>query len=444
MSVLTPIVDTWDGVNRRIYLKPDVSDFYPIEDLYHEYRTARRLDENLRKFNPLLKAEGNVPKGAGAFTPRYVVLLDGTKIIPYNNLIQINQLGDIITDDPDTDPTLYDTSTLTVPKVIYIKPSEAETIQLNSVAIEYSSFGGGVTLDQYNVTGKAAAGTSYPIGTPRAPSNNLTDVMTIATENGFGTIFIIGNANIGSGGDYSGMIFLGESQTKTVVTIEPSANVTNCEFYSAHVDGILDGNAKLKDCVIEDLTFVTGYIEQCVISPGSIVLGGNADAHFLDCWSGVPGEETPVIDMGGSGQSLSMRNYNGGIRLINKTGLDKVSIDLNSGQVIVDDTVVAGTIVLRGVGKWTNKETYTGGAYIIDELVDGRDLQDVHKAHFNKRYWDKVAETITLYDKDGVTELFKFSTNADMSLITPIAIGDNVQHLGDNVIHLTDNVVVTI
>ena len=129
MSVLTPVVDTWDGTNRLIYLKQGVSDFFPIEDIYHEYRYNRRTDEDLRKYEPLLRAEGNVPKGAGAFTPRYVVLLDGTKIVPYDEVLRINQLGDMITDDPDVDPSLYDTS-LTVPKVIYIKPSEAETIVL--------------------------------------------------------------------------------------------------------------------------------------------------------------------------------------------------------------------------------------------------------------------------------------------------------------------------
>lgn len=437
MTVLNPVVETWDGPNRRIYLKQGVTEFYPIEDLYHEYRTERRLNEDFRKYNSLLKAEGNVPKGAGAFTPRYVVLLEGTKIVPYDEPDQLNQLGDIITDDPDTDPTLYDISQLTTAKPIFIKPSEAETIQLNSLAIEYSSFGGGVTLDEAN----GVAGVDYPIGTPREPVNNLTDAMAIATTNGFGTIFVHGNALIDNGGDYSGMIFVGESQTKTILTITAEANVLNCEFYDAHVDGVLDGNAKLKDCVIEDLTFVTGYIEQCVISPGEIVLGGSADAHFLDCWSGVPGLETPSIDMGGSGQSLSMRNYNGGIKIKNKTGPDKVSIDLNSGQVIIDNTVTAGTIVLRGIGKWTNKEDYTGGATVYDELVDGRDLQEVHKAHFNKRVWDKVEKIITLYEDDGVTILYQFDTNDDMSIITPRGIGDNVLHLGNNVVHLTDNVV---
>lgn len=438
MTVSTPIVDSWDGTARRIYLKAGVEDFYPIEDIYHEYRYARRTDENLRKFNPLLRAEGNVPKGGGAFTPRYVVLLEGTKIIPFNNTLQINQLGDMITDDPDTDATLYDTTTLTVPKVIYIKPSEAETIQLNSLAIEYSSFDGGVTLDSVN----GVTGTTYPTGTPRQPSDNLADTMSIALTNGFGKIYVLGDTLIDSGGDYRGMIFIGESQTKTTLTISDAAQVDNSEFYSAHIDGTLDGNAKLQDCVIDDLMFVTGFIEQCVLAGGVIILGGNADAHFLDCWSGVPGTQTPTIDMGGSGQALALRNYNGGIKLINKTGDDPVSIDLNSGQVIIDDTVNGtGTVVLRGVGKWTNKDTYAGTATVIDELVDGRDLTAVHAAHFNKRFWDQAGNTITIYDTDGITPLFVFDTNADMSLIDPVTGNINIIHLLDNVVNGADNVV---
>ena len=96
MSVAVPIVDTWDGPNRIIYLKQGVSNVYPIEDIYHEYRYARRTDENLRKYNPLILAAGNVSKGGGKFTPRYLVLLEGTKIIPFDENNTIYQLGELI------------------------------------------------------------------------------------------------------------------------------------------------------------------------------------------------------------------------------------------------------------------------------------------------------------------------------------------------------------
>ncbi len=131
MSVAVPVVDTWDGVTRRIYLKQGVTEFLPIEDLYREYRNQRRLDENLRKFDALIRAEGMVPKGGGKFTPRYVVLLEGTKIIPYDETGVLTQNGEIITDDPDVDATIYDVSLLTVSKVVLIAPSEAEVIEID-------------------------------------------------------------------------------------------------------------------------------------------------------------------------------------------------------------------------------------------------------------------------------------------------------------------------
>ena len=133
----------------------------------------------------------------------------------------------------------------------------------------------------------------------------------------------------------------------------------------------------MTECRIENITYVNGILDRCMLDPGEITLGGNVIGHFLSCYSGVPGSGTPVINMGGSGQGLAMRNYNGGITLRNKTGVDAVSIDLNSGQVILENTVVAGQIVVRGVGKLidtSGNEILTGtwnGVTIINETIKG-------------------------------------------------------------------------
>ena len=72
--------------------------------------------------------------------------------------------------------------------------------------------------------------------------------------------------------------------------------------------------------------------------------------------------------MAGDGPGLAMRDYSGGIRLTNKSGIDAVSIDLNSGQVILDNTVTNGNIVIRGTGgKVTDNST--GSAVVYNELV---------------------------------------------------------------------------
>lgn len=240
--------------------------------------------------------------------------------------------------------------------------------------IQYSSFGGGVTVDVTSTN----TGTLFPTGTPRAPVNNFTDALSIAAERGFSTLFIIGDATVNSGLDFSGFTIIGESKNKSLFTIDSDANVTDSEFTNATIQGTLDGGNVLFQCSLLTLNFVDGFVEQCVLNE-TITLSGAADANFLDCFSGVPGVSTPTINMGGSGSSLSIRNYNGGITLTNKTGAyDAVSIDLNSGQIILDNTISAGTVLLRGVGIWTNKSTYSGGANVVDRLVTVDDVQQIN------------------------------------------------------------------
>lgn len=243
--------------------------------------------------------------------------------------------------------------------------------------IEYASFNGGVTIDEVNGT----AGTTYPAGTPQAPTDNYSDGLNILQSRGLTKFYVVGDSNVVTY-DYSKLIFIGESKNKSVIDLDPSANLTDCEFYDAHVTGTLDGGAVVSECYIDNLSYVSGFIEQCVLAPGTITLGGSAIAHFLDCWSGVPGTGTPVIDLGGSGQGLALRNYNGGIKLQNKTGSDDVSLDLNSGQVILASTITAGTIVARGIGKLVDESGNNipsgtwNGATIVNELVTANQLAE--------------------------------------------------------------------
>lgn len=257
------------------------------------------------------------------------------------NLVAINALGASI------DPVLQSPNV----QVVMTSSSSATLQELSS--IQFSSFNGGVTVDTTSIY----SGEEFPNGTPQQPVNNFVDALVIASTRGFTTLFIIGNATIDSGSDFSTLTLVGESPTKSQLTVSSAADVYNCEFYDAHILGTLDGSCVLKNCLITDLTYVEGYVEQCILGDGTIILQGNA--HFLDCWSGVAGSGIPIIDMNGTGANLGVRNYNGGIKLINKTGTEKVSMDINSGHVVLDSTITNGEIVLRGVGKLTDNSTGT-------------------------------------------------------------------------------------
>lgn len=339
-------------------------------DIYSDLKEDWVAEESLRKLQFPIRATGGDPlPGSKVLGDTYFIRSDW-KIAPYEASHRLRVNGNFYSED-GTSPfntTIGDYNLFLEQTVSSLVDSTIAQLP----EIQHGTYNGGVTVDLLGTN----TGTAYPTGTPSFPVNNFNDAVEICVERGFGQFYVIGDATVGDEGDYSGMIFVGESQTKSVITILPVANIVNAEFYDATITGTLDGNAKLRGCNVTNLNYVNGFIEQCVLSSGTIMLGGGATAHFLDCWSGVPGTGTPVIDMGGAGQSLALRNFNGGVSLKNKTGASTTSIDLNSGQVILQNTVTGGTVVARGVGKITDEtgeHINTGdhnGCMVINEMTN--------------------------------------------------------------------------
>lgn len=256
-----------------------------------------------------------------------------------------------------------------------IRTSSSSATLQESAAIQYSSYGGGVTVD----IGSSYSGTSFPVGTPQQPVNNMIDALSIAQAKGLSAFFILGDITLDDSLNFEQYSFYGESIDKTTFTIEANADVEKCEFYEGTVQGILDGQTKLKNCLINDINYISGYIELCVLG-GTVTLGGASDAYFLDCWAGTKKDNPPVVDMGGSGQTLVLQNFNGAIKIINKTGVnDECNISLNAGMVVLDSTVTAGSVNIMGTGALFD---YSNGA-IVDTsyLVNPLTVADSVWAH---------------------------------------------------------------
>ena len=109
--------------------------------------------------------------------------------------------------------------------------------------------------------------------------------------------------------------------------------------------------------------------------------------------------------MGGSGQALIIRFFSGGIKIQNKSGSEDASIGMTGGRLVIDDTVIDGDILVRGDGKWDNSDTYVGGANVVNELVDGEQLQIMAKIMRNRMETDPATGIMTVYDDDDTTVL---------------------------------------
>lgn len=266
---------------------------------------------------------------------------------------------------------------------------------ISNPAIEFGEFGGGVHIDVIN----GSTGTFYPKGTLRDPVNNLVDAKTIAAFRGFDTIKILGDFTFLASDSLDGFKVIGDGPNKTAIILTAAATITNCSFERATISGTMDGGVGAVQCFVGTLINVDGILFECQLNAGTITLDG-AEAAFINCWSGVPGFDTPIIDMGGTGTDLLIRNYHGGLKLINHTsGSDNVSIDMNSGHVILDSTISSGTFIIRGITKVTDNSTSTAVIDSTDAVVPARltniqniieSLRDDHTAYGNIFYWDPV------------------------------------------------------
>lgn len=272
----------FDPVNSLIIVKEGITELDAKIDIYSDWKEWFQQGDN-SKWPQAMRTTGGDMTVPGSYIGAYYFLLNGWRVRPYEGDHQLIIDGNLFVDgggNPFT-PTVGPYTVL----VTLTVSSVSTSLVTDLPEIQHSSFNGGVSID---IT-SSYTGTTYPVGTQRQPVNNIVDALLIASARGFRTFYVIGDIELATGTDFIESIFVGESKTKTVITIADDADVENCEFYDAEVIGVLDGGNVLKNCLIGNINYVNGYIEQCVLKTGTITLGGSATAHFLDCWSGVVG-----------------------------------------------------------------------------------------------------------------------------------------------------------
>jgi len=220
--------------------------------------------------------------------------------------------------------------------------------------IEYASFNGGVYID----TTSSNSGTNYPNGTALQPVNNVSDAILIAGVRGLIKLYIIGNITFDTGDNISNFIIEGESHIKTTITMNSGALAYGVEIYNATIQGTLDGNTIIDNCYIRNLNYIEGQVKNSVLE-GNITLTG-IEAYFINCWSGLPDiAAMPSIDMSGGSTNVNIKEHSGNLKLTNSSLNNLVRIDLVSGNVELDSTITAGSIIIRGVGTFTDNSTGT-------------------------------------------------------------------------------------
>jgi len=272
------------------------------------------------------------------------------------NIIQVEMDGGNATAIDSVGATISPVYTSFGNQVVRTSSSSATLQELQD--IQFASFNGGVTIDIANKTGNAAAGTEFPAGTGRQPCDNVADALSIASTNGFFKLFILGDVTFDTPSDLTDFTILGENKNTSTFTLNTGTVLDNVHLIDATITGVLDGASTVGSCLLDTLTVISGLVHNSWLL-NTVTLGGAATADFINCSSGVPGAGTPTLNMGGSGNDMSFRNYSGGLLVTNLTAEQNVSLDIMPGAITLDATVTAGTFYVRGVGTLTDNSTAT-------------------------------------------------------------------------------------
>jgi hypothetical protein len=265
-------------------------------------------------------------------------------------------------------------------------------------------FGKEVVMDSVN----GRSGTLFPIGTRAYPVNNLEDAKKIADVYNLSDIYIIGNETFGDSDVIDGFRVYGTQPMNSIFYFPETVSMEGCLFYRCLYTGTLKDNAVLDQCAITDVDIESGLIYTTAFMGGTIKLTGTTGTIvFNNCFSVSSEANIPIMDIG-EGQEVSINNYSGIIKFVNKTGDDVVNIYSVEGKAFVDSSCVAGTInVYGGELEDNSADTCTVNHFTLplpSEFVSSlNELLDIEKGN-----WKIESDQMIFYKIDG-SELMRFN-----------------------------------
>lgn len=135
------LVASVDYPNKRIYLSAATADTdLDTLDVYREVRALRRTTVAHRSFRPMIVAGGNIEKIVSvSYTPAYVQLLYGCRIVPFNASHSLRLVRDTFTDDGMSGRDCFDRTPLGATVEVNIDVDFPE-IEIRTVAVSGNTY----------------------------------------------------------------------------------------------------------------------------------------------------------------------------------------------------------------------------------------------------------------------------------------------------------------
>jgi len=220
--------------------------------------------------------------------------------------------------------------------------------------VDRLSFYGAVHVDSVN----GASGTTWPLGTPAHPVNNLPDARAIALANGFNTYALTGSFSADDG--FDNVILRGETGF-TADTFDLNLKVFNsCRIENMTVTGVMSPSSNaanvFSDCYLKNVYNIQGEVANgrmeadIFIAPGKTlsVAGAIVEGDFT------------VLDMGSHASTVFSADLASGSVLIkNAVAGSLAEMNISGGDITLDASCTGGEYWIEGYGAFYNESTMT-------------------------------------------------------------------------------------
>lgn len=231
--------------------------------------------------------------------------------------------------------------------------------------------GPGIFIDSAAGNTNTVIGTD---GTRKNPVSTFVAARTLADALGYKRYYLINRSTFNDAAndlsaDHQDFQFIGIGHQSAMAF--GSQNVSGSRFLRLTLSGAMHasgGDLLFEKCILDYISAnFTGHTWESEIRD-TLVLKNATDIELNACYSGVAGNGAPTLDFGAGNTMANIRHQSGGLRVMNGSSGDIVSIETD-GQTIISSNNTSLNITLRGMMSVTDSGTTTN---LTDDAVFSR------------------------------------------------------------------------
>lgn len=338
---------TFDGPAKAINVVAGVSELDVEGEVYSAWKRWSTESDNA-KYLQAFRTFGGDPTSAGQYAPKYFFLLNGWQIhIDGNDTLYVDVALNLYVDGGGNPFILTNGAT--------VSNLRSDVAVVESEIANVLAYDGILVYDEID----GVSGSTYPTGTRFQPVNNLPDLKLLQNELDITNVLLRSDMTCVTGVTFSDTKFESNTASYYVTFAGVYQGFNDCYFDTLRVQGDLSHSSVVfKDCGIFNVDNVIGIADNCHLM-GNILIASGGNLNTSHCVSGIPGNDSPSIDMNpGYPTTLSVRAYSGGLKLYNcDTTGDTATVEYVAGKCKILSGCTDGFISVRGIALVTDESS---------------------------------------------------------------------------------------